>query len=421
MNRAWSQYAAVSCLRLVVLLPVAASFAAREAPAQPAQDGSEAEAPGANIQWSPVPGAREYLFEVRDAQKSAVLKRTVKQPQILVRLPEGSYEMRSRAVDRFRRNTPWSDWAPLRIRYAVPPEILSVSPEPDVPAPTGDGPLIELRGKNFVRESQVELFVNATPVGVREMNFVDADTLQFSLNADAPEGRYDVTVVNPGDVRSRLAAAFAVKRDGTVDPNNPTAAAEPGPNRESERERLPAELASPGFAPLSLIPGMPDFARGRYARGALWLGGVLGSAAVAVGGFQAASAARDGASANSLYPSFSNPVYLYGLATYGTGSNFAAYSVITNQVYNDVRGQYATGRSQYVTYGGVALALYFTHLAFNAFAGPDLPEYQAAGDAPGSGFSFELRPPELFAASDTSLGVRPQRDPSLQIAWSLSF
>lgn len=384
----------------------------------PAPSRRDAEKPGANIQWTPVPGAREYLFEVRNAKKASVLRRTVKQPKILLRLPEGQYEMRSQAVDRFRRQTPWSDWAPLRIRYAIPPRILSVSPEEYAPTTADTGRLIELRGKNFVRATEVRVFVDSTPVTVRNVDFIDGDTLRFALPGDAPEGQYDVLVVNPGDVRSRMAAAFRVKRSSVADGPGPDRA-EPGPNSEASREDLPTDFVTPGFSMTSLLPGLPDFARGRYIRGSLWVGAFLGAGFAAFSGYQAASTASSGALSNPLYPSFSNPLYLYGLVTFGTGTNAGLYAFNTNQIFNDVQSQYNAGRSQYTTFGGAALLVYFTHLAFHAFTGPELPEYDAQRTQPG--VSVWIGPTESFERADLNLGVRPQNDPDIRFAWSLSF
>ncbi|MCR9144623.1 MAG: IPT/TIG domain-containing protein [bacterium] len=371
-----------------------------------------------------MPGAREYLFEVRDAKKAAVLRRTVKRPKILVKLPEGSYEMRSRAVDRFRRRTPWSDWAPLRIRYAIPPSIVSVTPEEyDPESGAEESPavrVIELRGKNFMKQSEVQVFIGPKAIPVSAVNFVSADTLRFELPADAPAGQYDLLVVNPGDVRARMAAAFRVKRGGAPDGTLPNRA-EPGPNAETARETLPRDISDPGFSGLSLIPGLPDFRNGRYIRGTLWAGAFLGASIVAVNGFQTAASASAGALSNPLYPSFSNPVYLFGLLNFGTGTNAGLYAFNTTQIFNDVQSQYNAGRTQYTTFGGAALLVYFTHLALHSFAGPDLPEYEGA-NAAAPGVSVWVAPAEsLQSAADRNLGVRPQMEPDIRFAWSLSF
>ncbi len=385
---------------------------------------NEAERSGATIQWTAVPGAREYLFEVRDAKKAAVLRRTVKRPQILLKLPEGTYEMRSRAVDRFRRRTPWSDWAPLRIRYAVPPKILSVSPDEftgeNQPA-AGTQRTVELRGENFVQQTRVQVFLGSTAVPVDALNFVGPNRMRFALPDDAPVGEYDLLVVNPGDVRARMAAAFRIKSTGGRE-RPPPRRAEPGPNTEAGREALPPEITQPGFSVASLIPGLPDFAGGRYVRGSLWMGAFLGASVAAFNGFQTAASASSGALSNPLYPSFSNPLYLFGLINFGTGSNAGVYALNTTTVFNNVQSQYNAGRTQYTTFGGAALLVYITHIAFHAFAGPDLPEYEAAAGGSAPGVSVWVEPaPSMRFASDRNLGVRPQAEPDIRFAWSLSF
>jgi hypothetical protein len=389
--------------------------AAAQAPTADADSSSEDR--GLQIQWTPVPGARAYLFEVRDGKKAAILKRTVPAPRILLRLPEGAYEMRSRAVDRFRRPTPWTEWTPLRIRYAVPPEIDSVSPQNfKLPAAPGAGQArsLELRGKHFVRESEIHLYVDARPVPVSAAEFVDEGTLRFYLPPNAPEGEYDLTVVNPGDIRIRRTAAFRVQRDGGL----PEFAAEPGENREDSRAELPSELASPGFQFSSLIPGLPDFLGGRYGRGSLWLSAFLGASAAAFGGYQSAISVASSADNNPLYPSFSNPIYLYGLLTFNANDLLLPYVVSTGQISDSARSRYTTGRANYAYFGGAALLVFLTHVALYAFDGPELPAYEP-GDAQ---LEIQVGPGDTHRGpTEIGPGAPTAIDSSVRVSFTLFF
>ena len=416
----------VRFLLVLVLLGMAGTGPGAQEPQESQEAGETQEERTVDIRWTAVPGAREYTFEVRNAQKAAILKRTVKQPVIQLRLPEGSYEMRSRAVDRFRRQTPWSDWAPLRIRYALPPEILSVSPEEYQTGTNQDEGahenkrLVELRGKNFVRDTQVRLSVNAQPVAVQQLNFVDADTLRFALDASAPEGEYDLVVVNPGELKTRRLAAFRVKRDPNAtdiaDTGEPTG--EPGgPNAEARRETLPEDVGGEsGLLWSSLVPGLPDFTNGRYVQGSLWLGAFLGASVAAFGGYQASADASNGALGNPFYPSFSNPIFLLGLLSTSRSTNFGIYILNSNEVYNGVVSEYSAGRSRYHTFGGAALLIYVTHFALNIFAGDELPVYDPATGT--DGVSVRVTPVRTDPQQQGSFVEQP---PDIEFAWTISF
>ncbi len=385
---------------------------------------------GADIEWTPVPGAREYQFEVRDGSKASVLRRTVRQPKIRLRLPEGRYEMRSRAVDRFRRQTPWSTWAPLRIRYAIPAVVRNVSPE-SLPVDSSSRE-IEVRGQNFLPDTQVRLTVAGRELQGDDLRveYVNPRTLRVRLADGAPRlaGKYDLTLINPGNMQTRKTAAFKLEAktepDATPDPRPVVAVqGEQGPNREGGRSQLPAEMTDPGFSFLALIPGLPDFVNGRYVRGTLWFGTFVGVTATAAGGFVDAASAASTASSSALYPSFSNPTYLLALNSL-SGQDQLSYIFNTTQVQANVQSSYSSGRDRYLAFGGAAVLTYFAHLALYAFAGPDLPVYDP--DAGTSGVSLELRP---VPVADDARSVRGRsvnaRNPAnrvdLRMGWTILF
>lgn len=384
---------------------------------------------GADIEWTPVPGAREYQFEVRDANKGSVLRRTVRQPKIRLRLPEGRYEMRSRAVDRFRRQTPWSGWAPLRIRYAIPAVVRGVSPE-SLPA-NSSAREIEVRGQNFLPDTQVRLTVAGRELQGDDLRveYVNPRTLRVRLADGAPKlaGPYDLTLINPGNMQTRKTAAFKIEStsepDATPDPQPVAVQGDQGPNREGGRSQLPAEMTDPGFSFLALVPGLPDFANGRYIRGSLWFGAFAGVTVAAIGGFLDASSAASTASSSALYPSFSNPTYLLALNSL-SGQDQLSFVFNTTQVQSNVQSSYSSGRDRYLAFSGAAVLTYFAHLALYAFAGPELPVYDP--DAGASGVSLELRP---VPAADDARSMRgrsinaltPANRVDLRLGWTLVF
>lgn len=320
------------------------AFAAPLAAQAPETDG---DLRAAVIRWGAVPGAREYLIQIRNDREEIVADERVRENSYRARLDPGRYEQRIAAVNRAGRSGQWSRWTPLEIRASRAPVIGPIRPV----GPLQNGrQTLRIDGVHFTPETKILLRVDdeIKPVSVRYVGPGAVEIQLDSLNLE--DGEYAIIAENPREQRAERFAAAVVAGDRV---SVPSEAQQPTPDYErardeSEREGAerpaPPEAAAPGFF-TTIIPGLPAYNEGRNSEAGLWAGGVAGALLLSAYQYQRGVSIRDNFESDFLTRFFTDPVVFVAVAQSGLIANRPSNAEVGAVIYAYVQSRNAAAAS----------------------------------------------------------------------------
>lgn len=332
-----------------VLLAAAACVAlhAFDGPLQAQAPDAGGDIRAAVIRWGAVPGAREYLIQIRNEREEIVADERVRENSYRARLDPGRYEQRIAAVNRAGRSGQWSRWTPLEIRASRAPVIGPIRPV----GPLENGrQTLRIDGVHFTPETKILLKADGElkPVSVRYVGPGAVEIQLDSLNLE--DGEYAIVAENPREQRTERFSAAVVAGDRV---SVPSEAQQPTPDYErardeSEREDAerpaPPEAAAPGIF-TTIIPGLPAYNEGRNSEAGLWAGGVAGALLLSAYQYQRGVSIRDNFESDFLTRFFTDPVVFAAVTQSGLIANRPSNAEIGAVIYAYVESRNAAAAS----------------------------------------------------------------------------
>ncbi len=403
------------------------------------------------LEWGSVAGAWGYVVQIRSIPdgKEVTTLRTA-DTRVTVELQPGSYERRVASVNKFRRPSAWSPWAPLVVRLTQDPMIDELTPE-RVTAENFGIYNIRVRGSHFLSGIRASLRRDGKELSIVEIRRVDAENLELVVNAQgALPGPYELELVNPGNASATRPEALTLSNDVPVAKKEATEPAKevaamvdfgarsesPSskevavlvPKKETEPTRRALEPKSEKKAepftdvksnkeptrraaaeiPIwqTLIPGLPQLMRGDTGRAGIYWG-TMG--AFAVGGaaaWYAAEARAASESRNVMYRLFNDPLtYMSMRSTLNTGSTGLALYFMTQQSFSKSQASYYGAQRLAAGAAFGMLVVYAVHL-FDARRSVEPPTGVTGGA--NADFAFELgyEPPRANEKPGATVGLR---------------
>jgi len=166
--------------------------------------------PARKLSWESVEGAAGYYIEIKDSDENSVAAETVAGNSYdILRLQPGKYQFRIATVNMLGQRGQSTDWIEFTVEKLFVPELKSVSKRQLVASAVNRN--IVIHGKNFKTTSRFILRGEG-----REIELIDVDikSEKEAVIAFKPEksyqGRYDLIVINRGDVESVLKEAIVI-------------------------------------------------------------------------------------------------------------------------------------------------------------------------------------------------------------------
>lgn len=299
------------------------------------------------IRWGAVPGAREYLIQIRNEREEIVTDERIRENAFRARLDPGRYEQRIAAVNRAGRSGQWSRWTPLEIRASRAPVIGPIRPV----GPLQNGrQTLRIDGVHFTPETKILLKSDGElkPVSVRYVGPGAVEIQVDSLNLE--DGEYAIVAENPREQRTERYSAAVVAGDRV---SIPSEAQQPTPDYErardeSEREGAerpaPPEAAPPGLM-TTFVPGLPAYNEGRDSEAGVWAGGVAGALLLSAYQYQRGVAVRENFESDFLTRFFADPIVFAAVAQSGVIANRPSTAEIGAVIYAYVESRNAAAAS----------------------------------------------------------------------------
>jgi hypothetical protein len=374
---------------------------------------SEGDIRTAVIRWGAVPGAREYLIQIRNEREEIVADERVRENSYRARLDPGRYEQRIAAVNRAGRSGQWSRWTPLEIRASRAPVIGPIRPV----GPLQNGrQTLRIDGVHFTPETKILLKSEGElkPVSVRYVGPGAVEIQLDSLNLE--DGEYAIVAENPREQRTERFAAAVVAGDRV---SVPSEAQQPTPDYERARDEneregaerpAPPEAAPPGLF-TTIIPGLPAYNEGRNSEAGLWAGGVAGALLLSAYQYQRGVSIRENFESELLTRFFTDPVVFAAATQSGVIANRPSTAEIGAVIYAYVESRNAAAASyQRVQQEQLAVGL----LAALAWGGHFLWENRERfflGDAEGDEVRARLSARSARPFGEANLDVLRAADP----------
>ena len=191
------------------------------------------------VKWKEIPLAKQYLLEIKDKNGNLVKKKKVKSNSIWLTLEPGNYKRRLSAINKLGEVESKTKWLPFNV-------ILVQSPEINQPIKRHTGirgdkaKEIVIKGKNFEKETSIELEQNGYKIPIIKKVVEDQNSLQVALNlSESPIGKYRLSLHNKRGKKLVVPSFLNVKEPKVVKP------------KETENwEIVMRSLAFPGWGEL---------------------------------------------------------------------------------------------------------------------------------------------------------------------------
>jgi len=166
--------------------------------------------PARKLTWQSVEGAAGYYIEIKDSGDNIIASETVAgNTYDVLKLQPGKYMFRIASVNVAGQRGQSTDWIEFTVEQLFVPDLKSVSRNQLIASASNRN--IVIRGSNFKTTSRFILRGEG-----REIELTDADirseeeaVITFEP-AKSHQGRYDLVVINRGDVESVLKDAFVI-------------------------------------------------------------------------------------------------------------------------------------------------------------------------------------------------------------------
>lgn len=166
--------------------------------------------PGTKIDWDPVPGAWGYLLEIKDSSGSVIISKEIRESQYSVAgFAPGRYSFRIATLNMMKQRGESTGWSDFTVEKLYMPDLKSVSKKQMVSSYTNKK--IIITGSNFRPESVFLLRGNGTEIKISDVEIIsDKEVLISYKPPPSAKGKYDIVVVNKGDVESVLKDAIEI-------------------------------------------------------------------------------------------------------------------------------------------------------------------------------------------------------------------
>lgn len=166
--------------------------------------------PSRKISWQSVEGAAGYYIEIKGADDNIVAAETVPGNSYdIIKLQPGEYSFRIATVNILGQRGQSTDWIGFTVEKLFIPELKSVSRRQMISSSSNRN--IILSGVNFKPESRFLLRGGGTEVEIKDVEIRSGEEAVLSFKpASSMKGKYDLVVVNRGDVESVLKDAVEI-------------------------------------------------------------------------------------------------------------------------------------------------------------------------------------------------------------------
>lgn len=173
--------------------------------------------PSSKIDWDPVPGAWGYLLEVKDSSGNIIISKEIRESQYSVAgFEPGEYSFRIATLNMMKQRGENTGWTEFTVEKLYMPKLIAVSKKQMVTTYTNRK--IILTGDNFRPESVFILRGNGTEIKLSDVEIVSEKEVHISYKPPpSAKGKYDIAVVNKGDVESVLKDAIEIVEPAEVE------------------------------------------------------------------------------------------------------------------------------------------------------------------------------------------------------------
>lgn len=149
---------------------------------------------GQSIQWKPIPGSAGYIVEIMDSNGNQIEKKSIATSELEINLPEGNYQFRIIALNKFKKVGRIYPWKDLIIKPVDSPVVTSSPSEFDTSSNTTS---FIAKGKFLHRGTRVELEGSDRTSFPADVSVLpDGSGIKVTPPANIPQGKYSVRYKN---------------------------------------------------------------------------------------------------------------------------------------------------------------------------------------------------------------------------------
>lgn len=166
------------------------------------------------IAWEPVPGAWGYVLEIKDSSDNIILNKEIRDSAYSVaQFAPGEYSFRISTLNMLKQKGENTSWVSFNIEKLYKPQLKSISKKQLISSNSNKN--IVIFGKNFRKESTFLLRGNGTEVKLSDVDIISDSEVHIKYTPPVSlNGKYDLVVVNRGDVESVLKDSVEIVGSG---------------------------------------------------------------------------------------------------------------------------------------------------------------------------------------------------------------